>query len=1210
MKAFDIINSPLSGTNLIEASAGTGKTYTIEGLFVRLILEKQLLVDQILVVTFTNAATEELRDRIRNKLRQAKEGFSTGSSDDPLVNSWVKHHGHPRLALQSIHEALINFDQAAIFTIHGFCQRILYENAFETGNLFDAELITDQTDMIQEIVDDFWRTNFYTAPPEFVNYVIRTKKGPKSFSKLLSNVTASTVKIIPQLDKPSLNNLRPYREAHQRLKREWSPSRESVIQTLKNPALSGTYYGSLKPDSTIATLTNRDLKILPLMESMDQLADSKSNGFPLFNDFVKFTSTYISKATRKNQSPPAHDFFNLCDEMYQFASALQTEMEHYVLYLKTRLFDFAKKELQQRKTKKNIWYFDDLLTLVKNALETSRGNALVDFVRQKFKAALVDEFQDTDDIQYNIFTRLFSTKDHLLFMIGDPKQAIYGFRGADIFSYMKAARHVTSKFTLTKNWRSDPGLIAAVNNIFSNVNLPFVFNEIPFEKGKAGKHDSAGQRNEAPPLTIWFLGSNTINGEKKIISKTDAAQFIAGAVAEEICQLITPGPSSVAPGDIAVLVRKNKQAQLIKHHLSAKGIPCVLYSTGNIFDSHEAMEMEKILISISEPRNFSYLKAALVMDMMGLSGDQLVSADQDSLWWERRLSQSQEYFRVWNNHGFIRMFRLFLANEHVKERLLAFVDGERRLTNVLHLAEILHHKSIEKNLGISGLIKWLAEQRNPSTTRLEEHQLRLESDDHAVKIVTIHKSKGLEYPIVFCPFGWEGTSPDQNEVVFHDIDQDMQLTFDLGTELHARHHLLAQHELLAENLRLLYVALTRAKQHCYLAWGRINTAETSAMAYLLHGSGVSTKDIRNSDIIGSLKEILGHKTEDELFAELEHLARQSKDSIAVVPLPMASERTYRIPKEQDGQLVCRNFLGSIDHFWKISSYSSLVSSHAADIDLPDHDAYRISITRSFDPLSDDMHLPDNYRFDDIFFFPRGARAGIFFHDLFEHLDFTETSQEIVRRMVAQKLHDYEFEKIWQKPICSMIANVVSILLPPGRSEFSLSEVSLSDRVNEMEFYFPLNPIGPKTFQKIFKNEINPHFTADYTEKMENLIFAPAAGFMKGFIDMVFCHQDKFYIVDWKSNYLGSTPQDYTPDSLEKIMAENLYILQYHLYTLALHQFLRQRKPDFDYDTEFGGVFYIFIRGVNERRESTHGVFVDRPSLSLINRLGEILIPGY
>jgi exodeoxyribonuclease V beta subunit len=1213
LETFDIINSPLSGINLIEASAGTGKTYTIEGLFVRLILEKQLLVDQILVVTFTNAATEELKDRIRRKLLDAKNAFIKASSEDTFLNALVHAHDNPDAAIQLIHDALINFDTAAIYTIHGFCQRLLYENAFETGSLFDTELVTDQTDVIQEVVDDFWRKHFYEAPLEFLNYVIPELKGPQGFSKLFSSVKASAVKIIPEFAKPTLENLQPFRKAYKQLQRSWSRSREAVREALQSPALDGRYYGTLKPDPEMPAMTKRDLKILTLVESMDKCVNSIRNGFPLFKDFEKFTTHYLSQKTRKNQTPPQHEFFDVCDEIHRCAAALEADIDLYLLYLKTQVFRFANAELTERKVKKNIFFFDDLLLQVKNALEGGEGMVLADTVREKFKAALVDEFQDTDNVQYEIFTTLFSSKDHLLFMIGDPKQAIYGFRGADIFSYMKASRNAASKFTLIKNWRSDPGLITAVNTIFSNVKLPFIFDEISFEKGKSGKTVTVKDKKSAAPLIIWHLSSKNIYDEEQLINKKDAVPYIAAAVAEEILELISPGPMSVAREDIAVLVRTNRQAQIIKRHLSAKGIPSVLHSTGNIFDSREAGELETILTAISEPANVAYVKAALVMDSIGVNGEQLITADQYPAWWEQQLINFQEYHRIWDHFGFIRMFRIFSETEHLKEHLLVFPDGERRLTNFLHLAEILQHVSIEKKLGISGLIKWLAEQRDPSTPRLDAHQLRLESDAQAVKIVTVHKSKGLEYPVVFCPYAWESQAVNSSEVVFHDSDRDMHLTLDLGSPALKEHRILAQNERLAEDLRLLYVALTRAKQRCYFVWGRINAAQTSAMAYLLYASDIEREqDYPAGNITAALKERFAAKIETEILADLDLLAHKSKGSISVLPMPASSDRTFSQLQEQEDHLLCRKLQGKIDRSWKISSYSSLVSARAADIDLPDHDVYQTAIGRSLELLPQNSGLGERSRFSDIFSFPKGARAGIFFHDIFEHLDFKAPLQDGIRKLVAQKLETYGFEKLWLLTICRAITNVLNTPLPPGRNDLRLTDIGLSDRINEMEFYFPLNPITPQTLQNIFKNkgEGAVEMETDYPVQLEKLTFAPTAGFMKGFIDMIFQHDGKFYLVDWKSNYLGSTFESYNKLSLIKTMQENFYTLQYHLYTLALYQYLRQHKSDFNYDTDFGGVFYIFIRGVGDTQDPTCGVYQGFPALTLINRLGQALIPDF
>ena len=1211
METFDILNSPLSGTNLIEASAGTGKTYNIEGLFVRLLLEKQLLVDQILVVTFTTAATEELKDRIRSKLLEAKYAFVDGFSEDQFLKSLVANHDNPKAAIQVLHDALINFDTAAIYTIHGFCQRLLAENAFETGSLFDTQLVTDQADIIQEVVDDFWRKHFYDAPMELVNYAVPLLKGPHEFARILSSVKSWDAQVIPALSEPALSKLEAFQNAYRKLKRKWPDERETVIQALESPELDGRQYGTMKPHPSHPDMTKRDYKIQILVERMNHYLNSPGGGFPLFHDFKYFTGSFLAQKTRKNQTTPQHSFFDLCEEICGCAEALKAEFDEYMLYLKTQIFRFADTELPKRKAKKNINFFDDLLLQVKKALEGSEGRALVKTVHEKFKAALVDEFQDTDNVQYEIFTKLFSSKRHLLFMIGDPKQAIYGFRGADIFSYMKASRSTASKFTLTKNWRSDPGLITAVNTIFSNVKQPFIFDEIPFYPGTPGKSDAVNTKKPDIPMTIGYLTSDRFYEEEKRINKQEAVPYIAAAVAEAILDLLSPGASSVAPEDIAVLVRTNRQARIIKDHLSRKSIPSVLHSTGSVFETREAHELEIILTAISEPGNVACLKAALVMDAMGVNGQQLITAEQNQTWWERQINHFQEYHRIWESRGFIQMFRVFSETERLKERLLAFADGERRLTNMLHLAEILHQRATEKRLGITALGNWLAEQRKSAIAEIEAHQLRLESDARAVRIVTVHKSKGLEYPIVFCPFAWESLTVNPNEVVFHDPDQDSRLTLDLGSQAQMDHLLLSQNERLAEDLRLLYVALTRAKQRCYFVWGKIKSADTSAMAYLLYASKVKQSlDDPHGNITDALTDYIADRSESDILADLRQLANQSKGSIRVLPVPLSSDRIFHPVQIEADHLACRKFQGKIDRSWKISSYSSLVSARTTDIDFPDHDVYPTITGHFYEQKSQESESIESVGFSDIFAFPKGARAGIFFHDIFEHIDFQETLDEGIRNIVDQKLDAYGFDQQWLSTVCDTIAGVLNMPLPPGGNAFTLRDIGISDRINEMEFYFPLNRLEPHVLREIFKRETGVELETVYTTQLEKLTFSPTAGFMKGFIDLVFEYSGKFYLVDWKSNYLGPNLESYKDDSIVKAMHEHLYTLQYHLYTLALYQYLRQHKPDFNYSTDFGGVFYIFLRGTGDPQNPASGVYPGCPSLKLIERMGRALIPGF
>ena len=1212
MKPLDLINTPLEGINLIEASAGTGKTYTIEGLFLRLIREKQLPVDQILVVTFTKAATEELKDRIRNKLLQAEKAFTIGESDDILLSALLECTPNPGLAIALIHDALVNFDRAPIFTIHGFCARILFEHAFETSNLFDSELVSDPSEWEREVAEDFWRRHLYDAPLEGVSYLTQKLKGPFAFQQLLGKIGAADINIIPQIGRPELESLNAFRKAYHHVRKQWLSARPAVEKALRDPSLSGTQYGSLKARRKDANITKRDRTVLSMVKDMDQYVAPNNTGFPLFKNFEKFTAHKIKSSTRKGQTPPVHDFFNFCDDLHRCAAELETELQHCWVYLKTHFLAAAPIELKAQKSQKNIQFFDDLLILVKQALASESGNPLADAVRQKYHAALVDEFQDTDSVQYEIFSRLFSDPGSLLFMIGDPKQAIYSFRGADIFSYLKAARDAQSKFTLTDNWRSEPQLIAATNTLFSNLKQPFLFKDIKFEPARAGKNHTGKPQKGLTPMTIWYLDSRRYSDKGRPVPKTAATRLLAEAVAEEIFRLISSKSDSWRPGDMAVLVRTNRQARLINRCLSARGLPSVLHSTGNIFDSREAMEIEKILLSISAPNNPGFLKAALTMDMMGARGEDLLAADMDVDLWEDQWMRVREYAQLWQRWGFMQMFRTFMSKEHVRQRLLAYTDGERRLTNVLHLAEIIHQESIHRNLGMNGILKWLAEQRDPQTSRLEEHQLRLESDAHAVQIVTIHKSKGLEYPVVFCPYGWEGSFVKDHDIIFHKPDaftNEHHLTMDLGSDSHTTHLIYAQNELLAENIRLLYVALTRAQCKCYLAWGRINTAESSALAYLLHAQPGPQANLQSADLVADLKLQVNAKSDAHRLADLRSLVKKSAGSIEVVPLPEPSQDRLWAQPDRSGTLSCRHFSGSIDTRWKVSSYSALISRQTADIDLPDRDALG-EFARHLADAGDDLDFPDFAAYDNIFAFPKGSRAGNFFHDIFEHIDYTADISTVADETIQHALQAYGFDRAWHNVVAKSITNVLQTPLTPELPELTLARIDFDERINEMEFYFPLKTIQPSTLQAVFKRNGHHQDGRNFPVQMEKLIFNPVSGFLKGFIDLVFRYQDRVYLVDWKSNYLGPTIDHYRRDALGDAMRSNFYILQYHLYVLALCQHLRLKDSAFQYEDGFGGVAYIFIRGIDQRRSPEFGMYFDRPKITLVNALGKALIPNF
>jgi exodeoxyribonuclease V beta subunit len=795
---------------------------------------------------------------------------------------------------------------------------------------------------------------------------------------------------------------------------------------------------------------------------------------------------------------------------------------------------------------------------------------------------------------------MFSDGQRPLFLIGDPKQAIYGFRGADIFSYLKAARNVASTYTLTENRRAVPGLVTALNTVFSQTEHPFLFPEISFRPATA----TAAAGGRRTPFVIWYLDSRRAREDGKPVNAGDCQVLIANAVAGEI-QRLTQAPRDPLPaGDIAVLVRTNAQAQVVKQRLSAAGIPAVVCSTGNIFDAREAEDMQRVLASMADPSDIGRLKAALATDLLGAHADDIAAADREPDGWEERLSRTRDYFQVWHRQGFMPMFRRLLAGERVKERLLRFPDGERRLTNLLHLGELLHHAAGENNLGMTGLLKWLAEQRDPSTPRLEEHQLRLESDEAAVKIVTIHKSKGLEYRVVFCPFAWSGSSARGQEVFFHDPAADRRLTLDLGGEDSALSRRYAEAETLSENLRLLYVALTRAKERCYLVWGRINTSETSSLAYLFHFR--DTGDRGDPDIVERMKRALKSKSDDDLLQDLETLVARSQATIDVRPLPDAPLQRARPAADDSATLCGRQFAGKIDRSWRIVSYSALASGAGAAGDAADRDGLRPFQTLGAEPGGPDPGAAAGLN---LFAFPKGSRAGNFFHAVLEHADFGTWQSAETDALVGRMLVQFGYGAEWRAAVLRMIGEVAGIGLFAGAPGLTLAGIEASGRLNEMEFYYPLHPVTPAGLQEIFRQHGRTG-GGGFADRIGRLTFAPMQGFMRGFIDMVFRHEERYYLVDWKSNHLGDGYESYHALRLVTPMQEELYSLQYHIYTLALHQYLRRRLPAYRYERHFGGVAYVFLRGVDRRRGPEFGVFVDTPHPDLVHALGSALIPNY
>jgi len=1239
---LDPLAIPLTGVHLVEASAGTGKTHTITTLYLRLLLEGRRTVEEILVVTFTNAATAELRAKIRARLRAALAALDAPDAlVDEDVRDWIVSRtaagcgDEDRLRLVT---ALGNFDQAAIFTIHGFCQRMLHEHAFESGVLFDVELSADQSGLLAGLAQDFWVRALHAAPVEFVQYLRSEKRTVRTLEQLATLVVAHPdMPVLPAVapaaqDDPAAT-VQAWLPVFTRAAEIWRTDRVTIVELLCAGELNGNVYRS-------ASIRGAWSASLDAAFATGQPGIAKS-----LADFAdKLTPATLEQRTKKRCTTPRHPFFDAWADLLAADEQATGAFDARWLQLQREFVDWARAEAPRRKERAGVQSFDDLLHRLAAALAGPGGEALAARIRARFSAALIDEFQDTDPVQYAIFHRVYGAADtslaegreSLLILVGDPKQAIYAFRGADVFAYIRAKRRLHGRvLTLDTNWRSTPSLIRAVNTLFERLLHPFACADIPFRAGTAAPRVDSRlgvMTGEAPPFEVLFARRS----DTKLISKQDAARELPPRVASEIVQLLTSGTAiggrPVCPADVAVLCRTNRQAQQVQNALRARGVHSVLQSEASVFETPEAGEVLLVLHALEDPRNATAVRSALATALLGQTALDLAAMQDDEARWDRWLSRFRTWHDRWVGEGkFVVSFREMMASEGVDSRLLRFPDGERRLTNVLHLMELLHTACSVDRLGPSALVRWLAEMRSDAAARAERlgdtTQIRLESDEAAVKLVTIHKSKGLQYPIVYCPFLWDGTllrEADRVLLRFHDRAHDDRLTLHLDTAGREASEAQAALEALSEALRLLYVAVTRAQYRCSIVWGAFNEAESSPLGYVLHPPAEPAADADAA--ARAAREHLNALMlagDAALEAELAAIAHAGGGTIHVTDLSPASDARYPAEPSAHGQLQSRPLLEDRPPRLRLqqTSFTSLTAGPEARTaeasgEGVDHDTAvagpALPAAAGVGPTEPETPVP-------LADLPSGARVGELIHRVLERIDFQEHEAEVWRTTIAEQLRVAGGDAQWTERLRQALCDVVETPLPGVDPPLHLRDVSRTRRLTEMAFVFPVahpmpagaplaGAVTPRTLAAVFARHASASggMLNDYLPRLQRLGFAPFAGFLKGVIDLVFQHDGRWYLADYKSHLLGRLPGHYGIDRMRREMERGHYYLQYHLYVVALHRYLRCRLAEYAYERHFGGVYYLFLRGMRPQHPFGTGVFVDRPPVALVEDLSAVL----
>lgn len=1182
---LNTLRFPLHGERLIEASAGTGKTYTIAGLYLRLLLGHGLLIEEgedagqpsahelplsvteILVVTFTEAATAELRGRIRGRIHEARLAFMRGESKDALLAQLLEEVEDHELAARRLLAAERQMDEAAVFTIHGFCQRMLKQNAFESGALFETEFLTDDSQLRLQAVSDYWRAEFYPVDKTLASAVRALWPSPAALLREMNG----------WLDNSELEMRPPAGDETLAARHQVAMSR---IAAVKAAWLAQVDEIRRQTDGQVSRYTGKNYE--GWLAKIADWAQDEASGYAIPKELERFGQTVLEENLKKGGELPTLPLFSEIDALLASRPGIRD-------LILQRAAVVVRSRMQASKRQAHQLSFDDLLKDLDGALDSPLGERLCERIRATYRVAMIDEFQDTDPQQYRIFHRLYGGhQDTALLMIGDPKQAIYGFRGADIFTYIQARRNVSAHYTLGRNWRSSGALVAAVNGLFERAKDPFIYEaDIPFLPVEAqGKSKALRLDGEtAPVLHCWQLtGQPTFN-------RGDYQSKMARATAAEIHRLLSLaregkaliGSAPVKAGDIAVLVRTGAEGKLVQQELARLAIASVYLSNReSVLEQVEAREILLILHACQNPSEERSLRAALATGLFDLDARALDELASDERAWESAVQEFMEYRKVWHKRGVLAMLRALLHRRNLAASLLASPYGERRLTNFLHLGELLQQVSSELD-GEYALLRWLGEAVNRQSGQDAEQILRLESERKLVQIVTIHKSKGLEYPLVFLPFICSHRSADTP--LYHEADEAGNRTI---LDLTGAEESLAEadKERLAEDLRLLYVALTRG---VYATW--------LGLAPVRSGNGKSEKTDLHQTAIGYLLQ-KGEEGDAATLATALSALAQALPGVAVGEPSLTRPAPLPPEEEQLGEPRVRRFGGTLERDWWISSYSGLAAQghgHSkgvlANPGFDDEVATEAAALAAEEPVQ----VPQ----PSIFTFPKGARPGTLLHSLFETIDFQSAAGEPLAQHIATLLAQDGFDDSWAQVLQQQVEAVLDTPLETGFGEpVRLRDLAPERKQVELEFFLPMGRVTAPALTALCQQH-DP-----LSRGNKPLSFATVQGMLKGFIDLVFEWQGRWYLLDYKSNHLGMSPADYSRSALEQAMVEHRYDLQYQIYSLALHRLLSLRLPGYDFDQHFGGVFYLFLRGMPQG-----GIFHTRPSRELVQGLDRLFSEG-
>jgi len=1146
------------GVQIIEASAGTGKTWTLAALYVRLVLgdgRAPLEPRQILVMTFTDAAMEELRERIRARLALAARVFhedpSAREKADAFLLELRNNRSADRLAdALRLDSAARSMDEAAIFTIHGWSHRMLREHAFESASLFEQRKIDNPQALQLQVLHDYWRLHIYTlsaaqslALPDFAtspaNLLRKLKKriAERSHQSLIAQ--APSPDTFAQVFDARSQWCAQVQALEERARQLWREHRVDL-----EVQLAAAYEGHLKKPSFGSPNHAAHMQAMRLWAE----GGAASARWP-----AKFTLENLTQQT-KQKCPTPVDHFGVYQAI-QNLEVVRAQAPAAWDLVYDHAADWICAEVTRRKLQRGEFDFHDLLQRLHYALNVP-GSGLPAVIRAQYPVALVDEFQDTDALQYGALEQIYLTgrdrredDDSALVMIGDPKQAIYRFRGADLGIYMQARDAADQIHTLSGNFRSSKALVDAVNHVFLKADKPF--GNIPYQPVTAQKADSVvsvlrPDGTHWPALTVWT--PQDITSSKKPALQTEFSQ----GTATQIVALLHEG--QVKPEQIAVLVRTGKEARLIRKALQERDVATVYLSErDSVYQSSQALQLWYVLAAVLRPRSLRAVRAAVATRLYGLIDVEREQLLLDDVNLEGLVEDFLAWQDVWRTQGVLAMVHKLLHQRGVAAALLARSrGGERELTNVLHLAALLQEASASLQ-GETALLRFLGEQIG-ADDNLDSGaaQLRLETDAALVKVITLHKSKGLEYPVVFLPFSYTSATPKA----------------DPGEDKNDPDVIKRIEEEQAESVRLLYVALTRAERALFMS--------AATPGHMLDKT--------------SLYRLLNRKTKDDLAEKLSVWGDCS--DICIQTLPAATNQLWRGNSAVSVPRAAEPLWRRHRSTWRSTSFSSMTRDLHANTALPKTSQDELREDRQTDAAGEPAISRLNSTWSGL---KGGERLGTAMHDLLEcqlHEGWpvaAECRSSAWLKLLRKHVRNLTAEQITAEQLTQWVHTCTHAVLPMGGGSLQLRTLGAQQAVAEMPFVLTLRSATTRHIDALLQTHVQPG--------QARVALSPDSlqGQLVGSLDVVIEYEGRWYVMDYKTNQMDAdTHQAMTDKILEK-----RYDLQYSLYLLALHRLLKLRLPDYDYDQHIGGALYFFLRLVDQ---PGGGLYHDKPPRQFIEEL--------